>query len=155
MATHVGYLRLNHLSPWGGSAGWPDWELPFVRWAEREGYALDVATNADLEDHPGCSAPSVGATGCPVRRATTSTGRPRCATRSRASSAGGGNAAFLSGNTSFWQVRLEDRVARRPGADDGRLQGPFKHDPVFGTDRAGGAHDHVVRPSRSAAPRTT
>ena len=33
-----GYLALNHLSPYGGSAGWPDWELPFVRWAEREGY---------------------------------------------------------------------------------------------------------------------
>ena len=32
------YLTLNHLSPWAGSAGWPDWELPFVRWAEREGY---------------------------------------------------------------------------------------------------------------------
>ena len=28
MNAHVGYLRLNHLSPWAGSAGWPDWELP-------------------------------------------------------------------------------------------------------------------------------
>ncbi len=26
MTAHVGYLRLNHLSPWAGSAGWPDWE---------------------------------------------------------------------------------------------------------------------------------
>ena len=52
MNTHVGYLRRHHLSPYAGSAGWPDWELPFVQWAEREGYAIDVCTNADLEEHP-------------------------------------------------------------------------------------------------------
>src|SRR3954452_21792358 len=52
MAAHVGYLSLNHLSPWAGSAGWPDWELPFVQWAEGNGYEIDVVTNADLEDHP-------------------------------------------------------------------------------------------------------
>jgi hypothetical protein len=52
MAAHVGYLAINHLSPWAGSAGWPDWELPFLQWAEGNGYAIDVVTNADLEDHP-------------------------------------------------------------------------------------------------------
>ena len=52
MTAHVGYLRLNHLSPYAGSAGWPDWEQPFLQWAEREGIAIDVVTNADLEDHP-------------------------------------------------------------------------------------------------------
>ena len=36
-----------------GSAGWPDWELPFLQWAEREGYSIDVVTNADLEDRSG------------------------------------------------------------------------------------------------------
>jgi len=30
MSAHVGYLQLNHLSPYAGSAGWPDWELPFI-----------------------------------------------------------------------------------------------------------------------------
>ena len=34
------------------SAGWPNWSLPFIEWAEREGYAIDVVTNADLEEHP-------------------------------------------------------------------------------------------------------
>ena len=48
-ASHVGYLRMNHLSPWGGSAGWPNWSGPFIDWAEREGYEIDVVTNADLE----------------------------------------------------------------------------------------------------------
>src|SRR4029077_5595963 len=51
-AAHVGYVRLNHLSEWAGSAGWPDWELPFIQWAEREGFEIGVVTNADLEEHP-------------------------------------------------------------------------------------------------------
>src|SRR3954470_7471825 len=51
-AAHVGYLQLNHLSEWAGSAGWPDWELPFIEWAEREGFEIGVVTNADLEQHP-------------------------------------------------------------------------------------------------------
>ena len=37
-AAHVGYLQLNHLSGYAGSAGWPDWEQPFIEWAEREGF---------------------------------------------------------------------------------------------------------------------
>src|ERR1700745_1457710 len=52
MAAHVGYLQLNHLSGWAGSAGWPDWEQPFIAWAEREGFDVGVCTNADLELHP-------------------------------------------------------------------------------------------------------
>ena len=51
-AAHVGYLQLNHLSGYAGSAGWPDWELPFIEWAEREGFEIGVCTNADLELHP-------------------------------------------------------------------------------------------------------
>ena len=37
---------------WSSSAGWPDWELPFIEWAEREGFEIGVCTNADLELHP-------------------------------------------------------------------------------------------------------
>jgi len=48
----VGYLQLNHLSGYAGSAGWPDWEMPFIEWAEREGFEIGVCTNADLEAHP-------------------------------------------------------------------------------------------------------
>src|SRR6202162_4147156 len=51
-AAHVGYIQLNHLSGYAGSAGWPDWELPFIEWAEREGFDIGVCTNADLEEHP-------------------------------------------------------------------------------------------------------
>ena len=129
MATHVGYLRLNHLSGWAGSAGWPDWELPFVQWAEREGYAFDVATNADLEDHPELLAGyrlvlSIGHDeywSGPMRDAV------------EGFIGGGGNVAFLSGNTSFWQVRLEDPTPEGPAASMVGYKGRFKDDPCYGT----------------------
>ena len=135
MAAHVGYLQLNHLSGYAGSAGWPDWELPFIQWAEREGYAIDVVTNADLEDHPallrdgGCSLLlSVGHDeywSSPMRDSV------------EGFIAGGGNAAFLSGNTAFWQVRLEDPTPEGPAGTMVGYKGRFKDDPVYGTDRIG------------------
>ena len=50
MRAHIGYLREHQFSQWAGSAGWPNAELPFVRWAEAAGYELDYAVNADLAD---------------------------------------------------------------------------------------------------------
>ena len=52
MAAHVHYLLDHGFSQWAGSAGWPNAELAFVRWA-RAGYELDYALNADLETVPG------------------------------------------------------------------------------------------------------
>jgi hypothetical protein len=131
MATHVGYLSLNHLSPYAGSAGWPDWELPFLQWAEREGYDVDVATNADLEDHPGLLA---------GYRLMLSVGHDEYWSGPMRDTvedfiAGGGNAAFLSGNTSFWQVRLEDPTPEGPAAAMVGYKGMLKNDPCYGTDR--------------------
>ncbi len=134
MTAHVGYLRLNRLSPWAGSSGWPDWEQPFLAWAERNGHGVDVVTNADLEDHPEV---------LDGKRLLLSVGHDEywsAAMRDTAEDfiAAGGNAAFFSGNTSFWQVRLEGR-----DGDDGTgpatrmvgYKGRFKDDPVFDTDR--------------------
>ena len=114
---------LNHLSPLRRArpAG-PTGSCRSSQWAEREGYEIDVVTNADLEDHPellGDGAPyrlylSVGHDeywSGPMRDTV------------EAFIARGGNAAFFSGNTSFWQVRLEDHDAGGPGRVDGRLQG--------------------------------
>jgi hypothetical protein len=131
MNAHVGYLTRHHLSPYAGSAGWPDWELPFLEWTEREGYAIDVATNADLEDHPELLDGyelflSVGHDeywSGPMRDTV------------EAFIARGGHAAFLSGNTSFWQVRHEDRTPEGPAATMVGYKGLFKRDPVWGTDR--------------------
>ena len=123
MRAHVGYLRAHQFTQWGGSAGWPNYELPFVRWAERNGYQLDYAVNADLED------PATLAD----RRVYLSVGhdeywsgpmRDTVESFTRA----GGNALFLSGNTAFWQVRITDDGTAMIGFKD-----RFERDPVFGT----------------------
>lgn len=132
MNTHVGYIRLNHLSGWAGSAGWPDWEWPFLAWAERNGYGIDVITNADLEEHPAIVGGyelllSVGHDeywSGPMRDTV------------EGFIAGGGNVAFFSGNTALWQVRLEEPVDGTASVMVG-YKGMFKNDPVYGTDRIG------------------
>lgn len=135
-ASHVGYLRMNHLSPWSGSAGWPNWELPFVQWAEREGYVLDVVTNADLAEHPEL----LTAEGAASYRLFLSIGHDEywsgpMRDTVEAFIAGGGNAAFLSGNTAFWQVRLEDPTPEGPARVMVGYKGFLKDDPVYETDR--------------------
>ncbi|MBY0460956.1 MAG: hypothetical protein K2V38_26855, partial [Gemmataceae bacterium] len=80
------------------------WEEPFVKWAEKAGYALDFATNLDLEARPDLLKGyklvlSVGHDeywSSPMRDALEKyIGK-------------GGNVAFFSGNTCCWQVRTED-----------------------------------------------
>ena len=126
-AAHIGYIQVNHLSGYAGSAGWPDWELPFIAWAEREGFEIGVCTNADLEEHPEVLE------GADLYL---SVGHDEYWTRGMRDTvesfiARGGNAAFFSGNTSFWQVRIE--------GDDRDVmvgyKGFFKQDPLMGTDR--------------------
>ncbi len=126
-AAHVGYISLNHLSSYAGSAGWPDWEQPFIAWAEHEGFEIGVCTNADLEEHPEVLDDaglylSVG------HDEYWSKGMRDTVERFVAR---GGNAAFFSGNTSLWQVRIE--------GDDRDVmvgyKGFFKNDPLMGTPR--------------------
>jgi hypothetical protein len=126
-AAHVGYVRLNHLSEWAGSAGWPDWELPFIAWAEREGFKVGVVTNADLEQHPEVLDGAA---------LYLSVGHDEYWSKGmrdtvEAFIGRGGNAAFFSGNTSLWQVRIE-------GDDHDVMvgyKGFFKDDPLMGTVR--------------------
>ena len=126
MKAHTSYLRDHQFSAWAGSAGWPNAELHFVRWAEAHGYELDYASNADLELVPGL---------LDGRRLYLSVGHDeywswKMRDTVEAFTRGGGHAMFLSGNTSFWQVRLEDDGATMVGFKD-----QFKKDPVYGTDR--------------------
>jgi hypothetical protein len=112
------------LSVWSGGAGWWNWERRFVAWAEREGFDLDVAVSQDLEQHPEI---------LDGHRMFVCVGhdeywsRPMRETLDRFV-AGGGNAAILSGNTCFWQVRFDN---------DARTMTCFKYradeDPVVGT----------------------
>jgi hypothetical protein len=112
------------LSVWSGGAGWVTWERDLVRWAESNGYELDVAISEDLEQHPDVLEGhalylSVGHDeywSWGMREALD------------AFTDAGGNAAILSGNTCFWQVRFG------PGH---RAMTCFKYradeDPVVGT----------------------
>jgi hypothetical protein len=115
----------NGLSRWSGSAGWHNWERSFVRWAERQGYAVDVAVNADLELHPDVLdgyhlAVSVG------HDEYWSWGMRDTL---EAFIAGGGNVAFFSGNAVYWQVRFEDDGTAMVCYKD-----RYQEDPVFLTD---------------------
>ncbi len=130
MNTHVGYLRFNHLSPWAGSAGWPDWEWPFIAWAERNGYGIDVIANADLEEHPSI---------VDRYRLVLSVGHDEYWSGPMRDTvegfiAKGGNVAFFSGNTALWQVRLEEPVGGSASVMVG-YKGMYKQDPVYETDR--------------------
>lgn len=79
------------------------WELPFIAWAEENGYAIDYATNHDLELRPKIVKPyqlvlSIGHDeywSAPMRDTIENF------------AAAGGNVAFFSGNTCCWQVRWE------------------------------------------------
>jgi len=130
MNTHVGYIRMNHLSAWAGSAGWPDWEQPFLAWAEHNGYGIDVITNADLEEHPQIVSNyklllSVGHDeywSGPMRDTV------------EHFIASGNNVVFFSGNTALWQVRMGQPVDGTASVMVG-YKGQFKDDPVYDTDR--------------------
>jgi hypothetical protein len=121
----VEYLREGRYPLWIISAGWPSWERRFVRWAESNGYALEMAINSDLEEEPELLDPyqlflSVGHDEywSWAMRDTVDRFVER-----------GGNAAFFSGNCCFWQVRY---------ADAGRTMICYKEkargqDPIMGT----------------------
>jgi hypothetical protein len=112
------------LSVWSGGAGWWNWERRFAAWAEREGFAFDVAVSRDLEQRPDV---------LDGHRLFVCVGHDEYwswAMRDALDAfvGGGGNAAILSGNTCFWQIRFED---------DGRAMTSYKYradeDPVVGT----------------------
>jgi hypothetical protein len=80
------------------------WELPFIRWAEANGYQLDYAVNNDLADRPEL---------LEHYRLVLSVGHDEywskpMRDRLEAFIARGGNVAFFSGNVACWQVRHED-----------------------------------------------
>jgi hypothetical protein len=79
------------------------WELPFVRWAEAEGFPLEYATNYDLDARPEI---------LEAYRLVLSVGHDEywsapMRDHLEAYVGRGGNVAFFSGNSVCWQVRLE------------------------------------------------
>ncbi|HSH95762.1 MAG TPA: N,N-dimethylformamidase beta subunit family domain-containing protein [Roseimicrobium sp.] len=122
-----------------------NWELPFIQWAERNGYALDFAINSDLEFRPELLS---------KYKLVLSVGHDEYWSGPMRDNlekyiAGGGNVAFFSGNSVCWQVRTED---------DGRAFTCFKQnyfqDPVwktgdFKTLSTAWSHHLLKRPENS------
>ena len=107
------------------SSQYPNWEYPFVQWAEKNGFALDFATNLDLEQHPEM---------LKQYKLVLSIGHDEYwsgAMRDQLEAyiAAGGNVAFFSGNTCCWQVRPEENGQALTCWKQG-----FNTDPVFKTD---------------------
>lgn len=103
-------------------SGWLKWEEPFVKWAESAGYAIDYAVNGDLEFRPEI---------LKNYRLVLSVGHDEYWSSPMRDSleafiAKGGNAAFFSGNTCFWQVRSEDN-----GKALTSWKADFDKDPVY------------------------
>lgn len=124
----LAYLEKNKYPMWCASTGWHNWERRFVRWAESNGVVLDVAVNSDLERHADL---------LEKYRLVLSVGHDEYWSWAMRDAIDafverGGNHAIFSGNTSFWQVRLEDdaqtMVCYKGSASSS--------DPVAGTDRA-------------------
>ncbi len=112
------------LSVWSGGAGWWSFERQFLRWAEANGYAVDVVTGPDLETVPEL---------LDGTRLYLSVGHDEYWTWSMrdaldAHTAAGGNAAIFSGNTCYWQVRISPDRKTMTGYKYGANE-----DPVLGT----------------------
>src|SRR5262249_21621515 len=135
MAPWLDYFVRHRVDPWCGAAGWFNWERRFVAWAEAIGHRIDVLTSLDLHERPDVLDPyrlylSVGSDeywSWAMRDTVEGfVGR-------------GGNAAFFSGNTAFWQVRIADGAMlcwkdRAPladpvvgTADERRMTGLWSH----------------------------
>jgi len=115
-----------------GSTGWFTYERRFVEWAERDGHAFDYAISSDLERDPAILdgydlVLSVG------HDEYWSAGQRDAVERHVAN---GGHFASFSGNTMFWQVRLDE------GANSGLTMIGHKYsahetDPIATTDPTG------------------
>jgi hypothetical protein len=111
------------ISIWSGGTGWSNWEQPFVDWARAAGYSLDFVCSHDLHADPDML------TGY---RLMLSVGHDEYWSWEMRDGverfiACGGNVAFLSGNTAFWQVRFDD------AHDMTAYKGCWRADPLFGT----------------------
>jgi hypothetical protein len=98
------WARANGVSDWCGGAGWYTYERTFMRWAERNGFRIDVGTGPDLERHPEV---------LDGARLYVSAGHDEYWSWGMRDAfdafiARRGNAAILSGNTCFWQIRFDE-----------------------------------------------
>ena len=99
------YRFANGFPAWIGSAGWFSYERRFAEWAEREGIRVDIAVSSDLHDPAALDG----------YRLVLGVGHDEYWSAQQRETvegfvAAGGNYASFSGNTMFWQVRMEDQA---------------------------------------------
>ena len=122
---YMEYAAAHGLSTWHGMAGWAGQERRFACWAERSGIELDYATNFDVHADPSL---------LEGHRLFLSVGHDEywswpMRDHVERFISDGGNAAFLSGNTCYWQIRYE-------GSQMACFKHRFEEDPVYGTEDA-------------------
>ncbi|MFM2076688.1 MAG: hypothetical protein RJA49_578, partial [Actinomycetota bacterium] len=113
-----------------GSAGWFTYERRFVEWAEAEGIELDYATSSDLELDPQALDGYSLVLGVGHDEYWSLAQREAVERFVR----GGGNLATFSGNTMFWQVRLEPLQGVAGRRMVCHKYSAHETDPVMGTD---------------------
>ena len=120
------YQSDHDLPLWTASSGWFSFERRFVEWAAEQGIALDYALDIDLHRDPDLL------TGRPVLLTVGHSEYWSGPMRDHVDTwvDGGGRWMILSGNTSFWQVRIDDHVMT---CHKGRAR---LDDPAMGDDRA-------------------
>jgi hypothetical protein len=96
-----------------------------VRWAERAGYDIDVATSSDLHADPSC----LDGYACMLSVGHDEYWSWEMRDAVEGFVATGGNVAFFSGNDASWQVRFDDGCHTMTSH---KYLGPFS-DPVVGT----------------------
>ena len=124
----IPYLRMSEehgLNPLSGSAGWATWEREFVRWADEVGIEFDYASSEDLETHPDI---------LDQYKLLLSVGHDEYWSWGMRDTvehfvSGGGNVAFFSGNSCFWQVRLDQAKESMT-----TYKAEWRSDPVLGTE---------------------
>ncbi len=97
------YRTTNHYPSAIGSAGWFTHARRFVEWAERAGYEFDSAISTDLE-HDATALDGYNLVLCVGHDEYWSAGQ-RAAVEKHVER--GGDFVSFSGNTMFWQVRIE------------------------------------------------
>ncbi len=120
-----------------GSSGWYQYERRFVEWAENEGYTFDYAVSSDLDSSstgPGSADSLLDGYDLVVGVGHDEYWSAGQRDAVEAHVAGGGRYVSFSGNTMFWQVRIE------PTEGDGKTMVCHKYtahetDPVVAEGR--------------------
>ena len=120
---YVEFAAAHGLSQWHGMAGWAGQERRFAVWSERAGLDLDYATNVDLHERPSL----LDGYGTYLSVGHDEYWSWEMRDHVDAFIDAGGRVAFLSGNTCYWQVRVE-------GSTLVCFKHRYEEDPLFGTD---------------------